>query len=73
MHLNRSDGDMADQIDVLAELLLQCVPVDIVDVAGNFTVIFLLSLKFGVYGASGAQLVGPFSKHLLVVNTTLLV
>lgn len=74
MHLNRSDGDVTDQIDVLAELLLQRIPVDIVNVAGNFGIIFLHPiLKLGVYGTSGAQLVGPFSEHLLVVNTTLLV
>lgn len=73
MHLNRSDSDVTDEIDILAELLLQRVSVDIVDVACNFAAIFLLLLKLGVYGACGAQLVRPFSKHLLVVNTTLLV
>lgn len=74
MHLNRSDGDVTDEIDVLAELLLQRVSVDIVDVASNFAAfVRLLLLKLGVYGACGAQLVGPLSKHLLVVNATLLV
>jgi hypothetical protein len=73
VHLNRSNSDVTDEIDVLAELHFQRVSVDIVDVAGNFAAAFLLLLKLGVYGARGAQLVGPVSEHLLVINAILLV
>ena len=73
MHLNRSDGDVTDEIDVLAELHFQCISIDIIDVAGNFAATILLLLKLGVNGACGAQLIGPVAKHLLVVDAILLV
>jgi hypothetical protein len=73
VHLNWSDSDVTDEIDVLAELHFQRISVDVINVAGNFAATILLLLKLGVNGACGAQLVGPVAEHLLVINAILLV